>query len=102
MEKVLVKNVADVKQVKNAENRILNGRDREMNDLRSVLSTREGRRFIWRYLGICGLMSETFTGNSGTFHAEGKRSIGVMLNREIAEADADAYILMMKEAQLGL
>ena len=44
--KPLVKNAADPGQVKEAESKLKRHRERELNDVRAVLSTPEGRRFI--------------------------------------------------------
>jgi len=99
MEKVLVKNAADEEQVKKASVKVELRREREMNDLASVLDTKHGRRFIWRFLGECGVFKSSFTGNSQTFFNEGQRNVGLKLLSEIDEAAPEAYMIMRKEAK---
>jgi hypothetical protein len=95
--KSLVANAADEAQVKKAENRLINGREQEMEDVRFVLSTPSGRRFLWRWLEICGIYKTSMTGNSTTFFNEGMRSVGLSLLADIVEAQPDAYLNMQKE-----
>lgn len=52
---------------------------------RFMLSTTQGRRFLWWILGECGLFRASFSGNSSTFHAEGERNIGLKI---VARLDA--------------
>ena len=57
---VQVKNAADPKQVEKAksnENRVEN---RSREDLKTVLSTVNGRRFLWKYMELCGIYKTTF------------------------------------------
>lgn len=69
----------------------------ELADLRLILDTKSGRRFIWKYLGICGVFRSSFTGNSETFFKEGQRNVGLQLMAEVHEADIEMYALMSKE-----
>lgn len=96
----LVKNAADPDQVKRAENRIINGRDKELDDIRFILSTPQGRRVYWRLLSQFGIFKTSFTGNSTTFFNEGQRNAGLFLLSELNDADPEAYVLMMKESKL--
>lgn len=93
-----VKNAADETQVREADGKVKRGRERELNDICALLSTREGRRFIWRYLGKCGVFTTSFH-NSGsvTAYNEGGRNIGLMLLADVNDASPDAYLTMMKE-----
>lgn len=101
MEKALVGNAADPKQVKAAARKERIIENEELRDIRFILKSKEGRRFLWRYLSKCGIFKQSFTGNSETFFNEGKRAIGLMLLTEITEASPDAYVLMMKESEKG-
>lgn len=92
-----MKNAADRRQVKKAEKEIrLNDRDAE-DDIVWVLSTRQGRRFLWKMLEKANVFRNAMTGNSQTFFNLGAQSIGQDLLREITEASPEAYIQMMKE-----
>ena len=49
---------------------------RSLNDLEVVLSTKSGRRFIWRIVKKSALMMNAMTGNSQTYFILGQQSIG--------------------------
>lgn len=97
--KPLVKNAADKAQVKAAEYKQKRGRERELDDVRSVLSSAEGRRFVWRYLGEAGVFKTSFHGNLETFINEGQRMIGLKLLSDINEANPNAYVQMLEESR---
>ena len=99
--RALVGNAADESQVKNAENRILNGRMRELEDIRFLIATPQGRRFLSRILGLCGLYELSYTGSSETFFREGSRNIALKLLSEINESDSEGYLKILNEAKNG-
>ena len=72
-------------------------RERQLNDIRKVLSSAEGRRFFWRILGHAGLYRNSNTGNSQTFFNEGKRSEALFWLDELMEADHKAFAIMQSE-----
>lgn len=98
----LVTNAADKSQIKSAARKQRWSREKELNDVRVILSTKHGRRLWWRYLGRCGVFASTFTGNNTTFFKEGERNIGLMLLADLNEAMPEAYALMQKEASEGV
>jgi hypothetical protein len=49
----------------------------------ALLNSEEGRWFIARLMKNEGLMSTAFTGNSGTFYNEGRRSVAVDIYQNI-------------------
>jgi len=71
----------------------------EANDWKRQLSTSEGRRFVWRLLGDCGVFRSSFTGNSETFFNEGRRSVGLNILTAIEAHTPEAYALMSAEAR---
>lgn len=73
-------------------------RNLELEDLRAVMSSVEGRRFIWRFLSSTNLFQQSFTGNSETYFREGKRAIGLMLFRDLHESCHSLYLKMESEA----
>lgn len=97
--RALVKNAADEAQVKEAENKAKRGRERELDDLRTILLLPGGRRFVWRYLEECGVFKTSFTGSSETFFREGQRNIGLKLIADVTESDPNALVQMMKESK---
>jgi hypothetical protein len=100
-EKAKTFNAADEDQVKTRKRKDERLRERELNDLRVVMSSVEGRRFVWRLLEKAGVFRTSFTGNSTTFFNEGMRNMGLMVLGDVHEAAADAYIVMMNESKEG-
>ena len=99
MTRPLVKNVADEGQVKEASNRAKIGRDMELDDLRVVLSTDNGRRFIWRLINeVChyDTLSAEHSG-SMTYMREGERNVGRIVKADCYDAAFETYQLMEKE-----
>lgn len=92
--KPLVKNASNEEQINSAKTKVKLGRERELEDLRSILSTEYGRRFIWKTLSRCGVFKISFTGSSQTFFNEGERSIGLYLLNEVMDADPESYVKM--------
>jgi hypothetical protein len=100
-EKAKTFNAADEDQVKTRKRKDERLRERELNDLRLVMSSVEGRRFVWRLLEKAGVFRTSFTGNSTTFFNEGMRNMGLMVLGDVHEAAAEAYIVMMNESKEG-
>lgn len=51
--------------------------------IRTVMKTKAGRWLFICILEMTGYQGEAFTGNSQTFYNEGRRSIGIELNKKI-------------------
>ncbi len=68
-------------------------------DLAAVLSTPEGRRFIWRVIdamsGAFGPSYDTHGGNMA--RNEGRRSVGLQLMKECMAQCPDLYVKMLGE-----
>lgn len=93
-----VQNAADRGQVRHAERKDRDRRERELRDLNAVLATPEGRRVMWRLLGHCRVF-ESIWHPSALIHANsGKQDVGHFIMAEIAAADQEALFLMMKES----
>lgn len=74
--------------------------EQERKDLRAVLSTAEGRRFIWKMLGDAGVFRSSFVVGSPdtTAFNEGARNFGLVLLGAIMSDAPDKYLIMQKEA----
>jgi hypothetical protein len=72
-------------------------KDREVEDLKKLLSIPEGRRYIWKLMSSAGVFRTSFTGNSTTFFNEGKREIGLMVISEVMAASPTAFAQMQNE-----
>lgn len=73
----------------------------EQDDFKWLMSSKRGRRIVWRLLERTGVYRSSFTGNSETFFREGQRNVGLMLMAQINEFSPDQYALMLKESQDG-
>lgn len=94
----LVKNAADPEQVSAAVEQENFIRNSEVDDLLFVLSTVQGRRFIWRLLGFCGVRQTVYaTDPHHTYFLEGKRTVGLKLHADIEEHRPEAYLEMINE-----
>ena len=96
-----VKNAANPQQVKAAAKKEETQRDRELNDLRHVLSSVQGRRFLWRMLGFCKVNGSVWESSARIHYNSGQQDVGHHMLAEIIAADEDAYLNMMKESKGG-
>lgn len=99
MSKAFVKNASDESQVQNAKIKVKLNDELEINDLKFLLSTDQGRRFLWKLLNKCGIFRVSFTGSSQTFFLEGERNIGLYVLDLIMQADPDAYTKMYVQSK---
>lgn len=72
-------------------------RKQEIEDLRSVVSTPSGRRFLKRLLDRTAIYRSTFTGNSNSYFIEGERNIGLFLVAELSAVGRDTYPKLLLE-----
>ena len=83
------------KKLTEAQKRV---RQKEIDDVRKILKTPEGRRYFWRQLGKCGIFRNSFALNSNqTAFNEGIRDTGLGLLNDINEADGSAFAKMQNE-----
>lgn len=79
---------------------IKNQREQELNDLRSLLSTDYGKRFLSRLVERAGVFQPTYasgTNPSDFAFMEGRREMGLFIIGEITQANTDAWIAMQIE-----
>lgn len=70
--------------------------------VRDVLRTKAGKRFVWDILSHCGLNSNSFTGNSHTFYNEGRRGVGLYVLDLLEQADPSIYPnLILEQIKAG-
>lgn len=102
--KAFTGNAADEKQVKEAARKERDKREDEINDMKAVLATPEGRRVMYRILEHCGILKSIWTPSAEIHFRAGRQDAGLFLMSEIVQADDKAltgYLLMMKEANGG-
>jgi hypothetical protein len=75
-------------------------RQQEINDLKTVLSTRAGRRYLWRLLGQAGVFRLSFVAGApdATAFNEGARNLGRSVMAEIMDEAPNSFLAMQKEA----
>lgn len=88
----------DEGQVKKKKTKTQIHKEQDIEDLKGILDSAGGRRFLWKLLEECGVYKISFTGNSHTFFNEGKRQIGLRLIEDIFDASPSAYTEMRSEA----
>lgn len=93
--KPLTGNSADPEQVADAGRKESVAADTQAGDLRAVLSTAEGRRFVWGLLTFTGVFKTSFTGNSETFYREGQRNVGLKIIADLRAACPERLVEMM-------
>ncbi len=87
------------KAVEEAQEAAQSAARRRGDDLRAVMSTVAGRRFVWRLLNEVGTFSSVFSASPTVHaHAEGKRAVGVALAAEAQVEARDFYVAMVEEA----
>lgn len=71
----------------------------EADDIKWLMSSRQGRRVVWRLLEKAGVYRTSFTGNSETFFREGQRNLGLFIVAEIHAHCPESYALMLTESK---
>jgi len=92
-------NTSEESHVKTRNRRERRARERELSDVKAVMSTVEGRRFVWSILAKSGISKTSFTGNSWTYFNEGMRNLGLIVQSDVLEACPEAYLVAMQEAK---
>jgi hypothetical protein len=99
LEEVNVRNVADPEQIQRAGKKVKRDREDQLNDIRSLLNTDYGRRFLWRYVTKCRVFQSVWDPGVAMHYNEGQRNVGLSMLADITEADPTALVSMMEEAK---
>ena len=71
---------------------------KEINDVRMILKTPEGRRYIWRLWSKCGIFRNPFHPNSNQHSLNsGRMSIGQEILADVNEANVSAFAQIQQE-----
>lgn len=97
MSKALVRNASSKKQVKDAVRKEKFNRESELEDIKEVLKSVNGRRFIWRILSKCKTFESIWQPSAMIHYNSGMQDLGHFIMAEITDADAELLFLMMKE-----
>jgi len=97
--KSAVKNAADPSQVKAGADRADRQRERELEDIEVVMSTTQGRRFLWRLINsLCHYdYNDAQPNGSLTYFSLGERNIGRIVKSDAYEASHERYQIMERE-----
>ena len=96
--KALVRNASDPSQVKKAGRDEKELKRRERNDIEFLLSSPQGRRFLWKLLSGCGIYELSYiTDSDMTAFNEGRRSVGNNILADILDVNPDGYSALIKE-----
>ena len=94
----LVKNAASEAQVRSAGHKERLREKSEKKDLQEVLSTVEGRRFLWGQLKKCKVYESIWESSAKIHYNAGKQDLGHELMAAILDASPEAYLQMQKES----
>ncbi|HIC7644622.1 TPA: hypothetical protein ACW7KW_005195 [Serratia liquefaciens] len=73
---------------------------RHADDVKGVMSTESGRRFIWGLLDQAGVFRISFTGEvNATIFNEGNRNAGLALFNSVIKFCPELYLKMSAEAE---
>lgn len=71
----------------------------EANDIKWLMSSKQGRRIAARLIEKAGVYRTSFTGNSETFFKEGMRNMGLFIVAEVMQHSPEAFALMLTESK---
>lgn len=87
------------KQIETPEERAKRKRERDLADIRKVISTPEGRRFYWQVLSESGLFREPFDRdcNDQTNYNLGRMAVGRVFYYDLIAAKPEALQQIQRE-----
>lgn len=93
-------NTSSPRDVRKAKQKDRLDHERDQKDLRDVLATVQGRRFVWKQLTEAGCFRLSFVPGEPDTTAlnEGRRSLGLKLMADIHALDPALYTQMAREA----
>jgi hypothetical protein len=97
----MVKNASNPSQVKEAQNKYERERKVQIDDLRAVLSTPQGRRLLWRLMSECKVFGSIWDNSARIHYNAGRQDVGHFVLAEIVAASEDSYLEMIKENRKG-
>jgi hypothetical protein len=96
---MIQKNAADEKEVEKATKNGKLRRDTELADIRYIMDSQQGRRFMWRLVnGLCHYdTNDAQHSGSFTFFSLGERNIGRIVKSDLYEASPELFQKMERE-----
>lgn len=97
-QEALVKNAADKGQIEKAGSKAKQREQMAKEAIRTVMSTRQGRKWVWSKLEWCHVFSPTFRQDPcQSAYAEGARLAGLEILKDVNSLGPDAYLQMQQE-----
>jgi len=97
MENFSVRNASNEKQVREAKKKEKRGREHELEDIKQVLNTPSGRRFVWRILNHCKTFESIWHSSALIHHNSGMQDVGHFILSEISESSEELLFELMKD-----
>jgi len=94
-------NAAEKKKVEEQKRRANEERRKELNDIKTVVSSVSGRRLLWRVMEKCNTFSSIWEPSAKIHYNSGQQDIGHFILAEITNADENLLFKMMKESKEG-
>ena len=86
------------RKIETPEERDNRKKERELNDIRVIISTPEGRRFLWKIISEAGVFRTSFSLDENQMaYQEGRRSIGLNILYDLLDASPSTYMQMQNE-----
>lgn len=95
-------NMGEIGQVEKANKEKKLRREKELKDIKAILSMKEGKRFMWRLLAHCKTFESIWTPSAQIHYQAGQQDVGHFLMSEIEEADENLLFEMMKDNKQGV
>lgn len=93
-----VRNVADEGQVRDSGRRARLARERHLTDLKTVIETREGRRYVWSLVLDSGLFKDIWRQSAEIHFLAGKQQMGLHILDDLRALDPTIFATMYLEA----
>jgi hypothetical protein len=98
-QRALVKNTSDPQQVKRAARVERRRQQREIDDIVSVMSTPEGRRFVASRIRLCNVYGSVWEASAKIHYNSGRQDVGHELMAHVIAAAPELYTRMEIEAR---
>ena len=93
----VVKNAGDEGQVASGKRKDrINDKD-ELTDLYNILSTKSGRRFLWKLITRFGVFKTVWANPTDMAYNAGQQDAAHIIMRECLASDRKLYLLMQEE-----
>lgn len=83
----------------NKDEIIKHNRRQEVDDIKNIMNTEHGRRFIWRLLTHCGVFRSIWSNSAAIHYNSGMQDVGHFIQAEVIDAAEGSYLQMIKESK---